>query len=168
LDDITSNVTVINSSEPNLSTKAIVTPDQPVAPRIRASDPPLHVPTPQTGPAISEDMSSLDDDAMERLRAANTVEPIPRSFFARDAYALLSLLDASNNSTDDTYVLKSYAEAMRRPDLWELAMRDKLQMMSDRDVFIIVPELSVPAGKKVIGCCWVYATKYNGEGNIVQ
>jgi len=31
-----------------------------------------------------------------------------------------------------------------------------------------VKKSSLPAGKKVIGCCWVFTNKYDVDGNIIK
>ena len=55
---------------------------------------------------------------------------------------------------------------MQRPDLWQPAI-EELCIMEDRKVWCLVPETEVPAGKKAIGCCWVFANKYNAKRQIV-
>lgn len=47
-------------------------------------------------------------------------------------------------------------------------MEQELAILQSREVFKLVPTSSVPAGKKVIGCRWVYANKFDAEGNIVK
>lgn len=69
---------------------------------------------------------------------------------------------------DEFYVLQSYDKAMCRPDLWLPAIWTKLDMLKEREVLCLVPRDSVPARKKVIGCRWIFANKYDVEGNVVR
>jgi len=62
---------------------------------------------------------------------------------------------------DDLRVPATYAEAMWHPDLWEGPIRDKLENLHSRGVFHVVKESSMLAGKKAIGCRWVFAHKYD-------
>jgi len=61
-----------------------------------------------------------------------------------------------------------YAEAMRRLDLWEGPMQEELENLHSRGVFRIMKKSSLPAGKKVIGCHWVFANKYDANGNVIK
>ena len=47
-------------------------------------------------------------------------------------------------------------------------MEQELAILQSREVLKLVLTLSVPAGKKVIGCRWVYTNKFDAEGNIVK
>jgi len=61
-----------------------------------------------------------------------------------------------------------YAEAMRRPDLWEGPVREELEKLCSRGVFCIMKRSFLPAGKKVIGCRWVFANKYDADGTVIK
>jgi hypothetical protein len=65
----------------------------------------------------------------------------------------------------DTYLPKSYNEAMREEDLWMPPMELEMAMMEKRGVFSKVPR---PVGKKVIGLKWVYGFKFDGAGDITK
>ena len=47
-------------------------------------------------------------------------------------------------------------------------MDEELKVMADRGVFELVDESMVPSGKNVVGCRWVYANKFNADGEIVR
>lgn len=170
--------------------EAVLTPRQPIVPHIRSTDQPLHPtsltrpdteplgPNPTNSTMATQDPAPIPPAApvivllrrSERLRAAEAQQSTrtvpPQSFLAYDVYSYLTLLNELNEN--DAYVPRSYTEAMRRPDLWLPAIRTKLEMMDQQGVFRLVPKGSVPAGKKVIGCRWVFANKYDAEGNITK
>ena len=75
----------------------------------------------------------------------------PQASLASDAYTYLALL-ATLSVDSDTHVPTTYAEAMRRLDLWKPAIEDELRVMEDRKVWCLIPEDEVPAGKKTVGC----------------
>ena len=75
---------------------------------------------------------------------------------------------SGNPDHGDTQVPKTYAEAMRWPDLWQPVMDEELHMMDERGVFELVEKLQVPTDKNIVRCCWVYANKFNAKGNIIQ
>ena len=68
----------------------------------------------------------------------------------------------------DLHVPLHYTEVMQCLDLWEGPMQEELETLCSHGVFYIVRKSSLPAGKKVIGCCWVFANKYNADGNITK
>jgi hypothetical protein len=65
----------------------------------------------------------------------------------------------------DTYLPKSYNQAMQEEDLWMPPMELEMAMMEKRGVFSKVPR---PVGKKVIGLKWVYGFKFDGAGDITK
>lgn len=69
---------------------------------------------------------------------------------------------------NDTSVPKTYVEAMKRPDLWKPPMEEELKVMEERGVFELVDEKSVPNGKNIVGCRWVFANKFNVEGEVIR
>lgn len=97
------------------------------------------------------------------------VQTVPTTwlFLARDAYSYLALLEESVDDLN-TYVPRTYAEAMKCPDLWGPAIQAELRMMEEQEVFCLVSRLSLPAGRKIIGCRWVFANKFDVEGNVVK
>lgn len=63
----------------------------------------------------------------------------------------LALLTFSNTDSD-MHVPAIYATAMMCPDLWQLAIKNKLHIIKDRKVWCLILEREVPASKKTI-CC---------------
>lgn len=93
-------------------------------------------------------------------------EETPTALIAKNFYVYLVTLMASKDG-DDYKVPKTYAEAMRRPDLWRLAMEEELKMMEDRGVFELVQESQVSRDKNIVSCrC--YANKFDAEGTVTQ
>ena len=45
------------------------------------------------------------------------------------------------------------------------AMIDEMQALNDNDTWDLVP---LPTGKKVIGCRWVFAIKFNHDGSVAR
>jgi len=82
---------------------------------------------------------------------------------------------ATDNSTlhafvadSDLHVPLHYAEAIRYLDLWEGPMQDELENLRSHGIFCVVKKSFLPAGKKIIGCCWVFTNKYNADGNVIK
>jgi hypothetical protein len=65
----------------------------------------------------------------------------------------------------DSYVPRDYKEAMERADLWQPAMDTELAILLERDVFRWV---EAPPDGHIIDCKWVYANKYNADGDITK
>ncbi|KAJ9538691.1 hypothetical protein OSB04_031424 [Centaurea solstitialis] len=57
---------------------------------------------------------------------------------------------------------RSYSEAVKQKE-WVLAMEQELQAMKDNNTWSIV---SLPPGKNVVGCRWVYKVKLKADGTI--
>ena len=56
----------------------------------------------------------------------------------------------------------SFAEAMRDPR-WREAMKSGLQALENNNTWTVV---SLPPGKRAIGCKWVCRIKYNADGTV--
>ena len=80
-------------------------------------------------------------------------------------YAYLLTLTHSDNNIN---VPKMYNEAMRWPDLWKPIMDEELKVMEDRGVFKLVEASQVLADKNIVGCWWVFANKFNAEGEATR
>lgn len=91
----------------------------------------------------------------------------PTALLAEGPYGYLSSLDIDGQDKD-VKVPKTYTEAMKRPDLWQPAMDEELKIMDERGVFELIDEAKVPKDKNIVGCRWVYANKYNAEGEVVR
>jgi high-affinity K+ transport system ATPase subunit B len=59
----------------------------------------------------------------------------------------------------------SYEEAMRSPhsSKWVEAMEDEMKSMSSTNVWDLE---EIPKGAKIVGCKWVYKTKFDSNGNV--
>jgi len=47
-------------------------------------------------------------------------------------------------------------------------MQEELENLHSCGIFRIVKKSFLSAEKKVIGCCWVFANKYNVDGNVIK
>ena len=63
----------------------------------------------------------------------------------------------------DTWVPKTFKEAMKRADLWWEPMVREFEMLKERCVFEVVPR---SLGRNVVGSKWVYAIKWKENGEI--
>ncbi|KAG5329081.1 hypothetical protein C0989_010096 [Termitomyces sp. Mn162] len=183
-DDLLATVT---PSPTPLKTPGLLTPCQPIAPHI-CKGVPLHPPrtqvaesdiamecapklseTPQPNTAAISNLPTPDAIilcCLNRLQGVPASD-LPTSYLAQDAYAFLALLSKADVDDDD-YIPKSYKEAMYCPNLWLPAIQQELQVMEEQKVWRAVLESEIPAGKKVMGCQWVFANKDDVEGNIVR
>ncbi|KAH0581608.1 hypothetical protein H2248_011311 [Termitomyces sp. 'cryptogamus'] len=169
---------------PNLAVPGVLPTCQPIVPRIRLTDMPLHEPSgndpdPSSAPVPDTDLATAlvpvaadqpHPRQSERLAAKQSTETRdipPQSYLAEDAFAFLATLNESDMVDNDEYIPEHYGEAMRRADLWVPAMEQELKILADRKVFKLMPCEEVPEGKKIIGCHWVYVNKYDVEGNVV-
>nr|ABA97864.1 transposon protein, putative, unclassified [Oryza sativa Japonica Group] len=77
----------------------------------------------------------------------------------RDDYEVHNI-EESHMEDDPT----SYEEAMRsaRSSEWLEAMKDEMKSMKINDVWDLE---ELPKGTKIVGCKWVYKTKYDSRGN---
>lgn len=182
---------------PNQTAPGILPTRQPIAPRIR-HDRPLHPdptathdhnddipgqPAPPTNPPPTQPLRRSNrltrptpallaaQETMQRERDAREEgedwavgDEAPAALQVEGPYAYLSMLGGG----DDSGVPKTYQEAMKRPDLWKPAMEEELKIMGDRGVFDLVDEGTIPKGKNIVGCRWVYANKYNAEGEVIR
>ena len=53
-------------------------------------------------------------------------------------------------------------------DKWKPAMDDEMKSQKDNKTWIIVARTSVPAGKRVLQCKWVFKIKCDADGNPVR
>ena len=60
---------------------------------------------------------------------------------------------------------RTHTEAIRSPDRaqWERAMSDELDSIKANNTYTLVP---LPAGRKAIGCKWVYKVKRHADGSV--
>ena len=48
---------------------------------------------------------------------------------------------------------------------WRSAMLEEMQALNDNGTWDLVP---LPIRKKAIGCCWVFAVKFNLNGSVAR
>ncbi|KAF7763932.1 hypothetical protein Agabi119p4_8469 [Agaricus bisporus var. burnettii] len=148
----------------------------------------LHSPPPTTGPPVAVpldektnegDAETSEAEVSRMLDATNNLhESIAVRRSRRDTKPSqrmresleylnrpkANVVDAPYDPHDgEMYVPKTYAEAMRRPDLWFAPMLKELQAMRDKGVYKLVPR---PVDKNVVRSRWVFATKFDEAGNV--
>lgn len=64
---------------------------------------------------------------------------------------------------EETWMPRTYREAMRRPDLWFSLMAKKLEMLKERRVYEVVPK---PSDHNVVDSKWVFADKFDENGEL--
>ena len=59
----------------------------------------------------------------------------------------------------------SFEEAMRsaHSSKWLEAIQDEMRLMNTNGVWDLE---TIPKGAKIVGCKWVYKTKYDSKGNV--
>lgn len=60
---------------------------------------------------------------------------------------------------------QSYIQAMYRPELWRRPMEIEMALLIEKGVWILVDP---PEGANIMGGRWVFAHKYDGDGNIIK
>jgi len=134
-------------------------PGLPIAPRVRSTDPPLH-------PSCLAETSTLPDVPMvppassthtlpsALRRSTCTINPTPASRAAEETLNMERLARECGEdwATDgrtpqafmtngDVHVPSHYAEAMRRPDLWEGPMQEELENLCSYGIFRVVKNI---------------------------
>ena len=64
-------------------------------------------------------------------------------------------------SLDSISLHHTVREALSHPG-WRSAMVEEMQALDDNGTWNLV---HLPAGKKAIGCCWVFVVKVNPDGS---
>ena len=57
---------------------------------------------------------------------------------------------------------------MKSPDLWGPAIKAELVVMEEKGVWVLIDKAEVPARKKIAELMWVFANKFNSEGEITK
>ncbi|GLB43838.1 putative reverse transcriptase (RNA-dependent DNA polymerase) [Lyophyllum shimeji] len=104
------------------------------------------VPKPTPAIVAARETQAMEDAARTAGEDWATNTKCPCALMADDVFAFLASLSTAGSPLTDDYVPRHYGEAMRA----------------------LTYASSVPVGKKVIGCKWVYANKYDADGNIVR
>ena len=94
-----------------------------------------------------------------------------QSLPAGSTYPILDYVNCNNFSTRHYAFLAaitvrveptSFVEVVREPR-WREAMKSEFQALENNNTWTIV---SLPPGKRAIGCKWVYRIKYNANGTV--
>jgi len=111
----------------------------------------------------SENGNQVENENQEVLPVPRRSQRIPKA--NNHLIESREYLNRSYAFTTDTneWTPKTYTKAMRRPDLWWEPMVKEFEILKEREVFELVPR---PLGKNVVGCKWVYAIKWNDNGEI--
>ncbi len=109
---------------------------------------------PQTHVAITPSYD-MDLDALE-FQATHMTD------FQSDLDDYIALLAKTD---DETYLPKSYSDAMQYKDLWMPPMEAEMAVMEKRGVFT---KMARPKDRKVIGLKWIYGFKFNSDGDIIR
>jgi hypothetical protein len=91
----------------------------------------------------------------------STRERFPNSFYPATQYALRA------DAVSPIDVLATYDAAVSDPvygEQWEQAVQEELQSHASRCTWELVPQSSLPSGKKLVGCRWVFKVKYHLNG----
>lgn len=72
-------------------------------------------------------------------------------------------MSTATTDPDESWVPKSYSEAMRRPDLWKGPMDQEMARMHERKVWRLVER---PAGARTMKNRWTFALKYDADGKV--
>lgn len=75
---------------------------------------------------------------------------------------LPSLSVVFNTSLLNTDVPKSHIQALQHPG-WLHAMQDEMKALQQNHTW---SPTDLPAGKKAVGCKWVYSVKFKADGSI--
>ena len=89
-----------------------------------------------------------------------------KSFVVGDEYEFeLDEATAMSAVTDSVGEPQTYQDALSRPDAesWRKAMDAEYEPLCDNEVFEIV---SLPEGRSVVDCKWVYKIKRDAEGHV--
>ena len=125
----------------------------------RCQNPPVSSPT---SAATSSDPIHNDDLPIS-LRKGKRQCAHPISLFV--SYNHLSSSSCSFIASLDFISLpNTVREALSHPD-WRSAMVDEMQALDDNGTWDLVP---LPTGKKIIGCSWVFAIKFNPDGFVAR
>ncbi|KAH9689130.1 retrovirus-related pol polyprotein from transposon RE1 [Citrus sinensis] len=98
---------------------------------------------------------TFDEHASDDRRGIEHLSPSSRPSSCSHAQSLPAAITAGVEPA-------SFAEAVRDPK-WREAMYSELQALENNGTWTVV---SLPPGKRAIGCKWVYRIKYNADGTI--
>ena len=116
---------------------------------------------PLTGPPINEYGSQHDDGeaSLATRRSRRTPKPSNRLMESQEYLSRPHIFSVDT----DTWIPRTFNEAMRKPELWWEPMVKEFEMLKERGVFELIQR---PANKNVVGSKWVYTIKWDNSGNI--
>ncbi|GFS80931.1 retrovirus-related Pol polyprotein from transposon TNT 1-94 [Trichonephila clavipes] len=109
-----------------------------------------------------------------RLRSFNDLEKYCKDndiLYDKSLFDLNSTVDHKANrpeaSNIEVLIPRHFKDAKNSPqsDKWQDAMKEKIKVMKERDVWELVP---APQDSKVLGCRWVYTLKTDSKGEICR
>lgn len=68
-------------------------------------------------------------------------------------------------TTGDLWVLQSYKQAMKRPELWKEPMEHEFKTLTDKNCWDLV---ELPPEANLTGGRWTYAIKFDTLGNLLK
>lgn len=107
-------------------------------------------------PSLLEERQPWTDD-ME--------DPDTHTFNDVETRLLMASTKHSSRTLAIDEVPRSYKQAMIRPALWYPPMQSEFATLIEKGVWELVPRR---VGVNVMKSMWVYALKYDGEGNIIK
>jgi len=108
---------------------------------------------------LDANVSSTGDSGYSSLRRSTRIsKPVTKYGF---------LAELQNAMNPKVHIPNSYDEAIKSKEKehWIEAMENEINSLSSSDTWKIV---DLPAGRKAIGCRWVYDIKTDIEGNIIR
>ncbi|XP_070049888.1 uncharacterized protein [Nicotiana tomentosiformis] len=131
-------------------------------------DPPIMLPEPRKSTRANNPPSYLNEYVYSLLTLKNNSQHIHslNSFFIKNQHVSLNTLSQNSqqvmrNISHDSEPC-SYEEAAINP-AWQASMTQEFEALYANHTWDLV---TLPAGKKVIGCKWVYKIKHNADGSI--
>ena len=120
-------------------------------------------PVSSPSPATSTSYPVLSDDLLIALSKGKRQFAHPISSFC--SYDRLSTQSCSFIASLDSISLPNkVSEALTHPG-WHSTMIKEMDALTDNGTWDLV---RLPAGKKAIGCCWMFRVKVNPDGSIVR
>ncbi len=124
----------------------------------------------QNGPALAPPPLRPGET---RLRSGRVSRPVRDWWVANQGNALTEVDRGMlgdylvANAAVDTRLPSSYDEAVNGPDSdkWKEAMEEELASFHERGVMRLE---YLPKGRKPVGCKWVYAFKFDTDGNVIR
>ena len=102
---------------------------------------------------INHETSTLELRRSTRIR--KPTERLTYESFIAQHYLFMAKVNEYTEPTD-------FEDASQKPK-WKNAMKEEIDALQKNDTWELVPKMT---GQKVIGCKWVYKTKFNSDGTL--